>query len=317
MGVGCELRLSDTDLANVKFKMSPSEAMLYLQSTSTTVPQLFNYDSMENFHEKAAASPMHVRHGSSSSSVEGSAPSHSGSITISIPIPSSTSMRNSIAASKNGDTDGRGHQRVGVGMPGKRGPAEDQEEGYRYVTVVPSGKKPCMGSPTGVAAQHPRSSQLPSTSSLSTPPITPLTPVSPPYPHSNQPPHSPELMYVSNSNMSGYNSPYATPIGTPSHTPHQSPLNSPTQHMTCPSSYHLHGHASSHHLPPSSQGAHSRGVASLSTSPRGEEDGAISYRGSIPASGAPPSAIGHINLPGMGVASQLHLQPPTANPSKK
>ena len=54
-----DLALSDTDLANVKFKISPSEAMLYLQSTSTSVSQLFKYDSLDSLHERASlASPL-------------------------------------------------------------------------------------------------------------------------------------------------------------------------------------------------------------------------------------------------------------------
>ena len=124
-----ELALSDTDLANVKFKMSPSEAMLYLQSASTSVSQLFKYDSVDSLHEKTSlASPSTI----STVKVEGgSNGGHSYLQVVSGHSPGSAdggSIKRKLVARKTG-VNGCGHNKSKKrSFRGKRGPEESAKD---------------------------------------------------------------------------------------------------------------------------------------------------------------------------------------------
>lgn len=352
-GVDNDLLLADTDLVNVRFKMSPSEAMMYLQSASTSMPQLFKYDSMDNIHEKTSVSLAQPQQEVNNSATEGSNQSYSGTrlpSLISVPILSSYTTTNapgasdrqtcagsttqkvsgSISNSNNGDADGCSHYKGGVVVPGKRGPTDEveREEGLPHLMLAHRGKKQCMegsmgGGMANLGQSHYHSSQR--SSSLSTPPITPLTPITPSHPHgstSSQPSsriQSPEPMCQGGNTMSAYNSPYVTPHDTPAHTPQQSPLNSPT-HISHPppgSFHHARGPPTSHPIPASLLGAASVGGGPLAD--RSPGDGGANRGGPITSScGSPssalPTGVGHFSLSSV---SRVHLQPPPApNPGE-
>lgn len=244
-----ELQLCDTDLANVKFKMSPSEAMQYLESASTTVPQLFKYDSLR---ERSAQTPGKPQR-ENCSTAEGRAPS----------LTNVPGVRHAQAGGS--DAEGRGHSKRGVVRNARAGGSDAEECGHSKggVVVKLSSEDGLEESQTLAKKVCLKGAGLTNLArggggNLSTPPLTPITPS---HPHSqppsrhhspahlhSQPPsrqHSPEP--VCTNNMSAYDSPYVTPHGTPTHTPLQSPLSSPTALLSHPGSYHHHhAHPVSH-----------------------------------------------------------------------
>ena len=260
-----ELALSDTDLGNVKFKMSPSEAMLYLQSNSTSVSQLFKYDSVDSLHENSSlASPPNIE----GIKIEGS-DGHSYVRVVSGHSPDPTSAENA-AAMRSGAQAGlngcaQNPRREGS-FRGKRGPeqaaraamevmkecgGEDPAEDVQLrLAGVPS-KKPraeapgmslaSCGSVPLTLSNHTHSC-LATRGSVSTPPLTPVSPVQPNlrYPHS-QPSsrlNSPEplatgsVMAPSGStphvpSLTNNRSAYTSPYVTPHGTPVHTPYQSP------------------------------------------------------------------------------------------
>lgn len=284
--IGDELQLCDTDLENVKFKLSPSEAMLYLQSASTTVPQLFKYDSMDGIHAKSA---VQVHRDNSTASEEGNLSQSS------VCAPAVEQSGRHTLADGN---DPRGC-REGVVLKVRQG--SDDEPGGKAALA----KRLHLDKEGVVHLAQYRSSQLPPNGgSLSTPP---LTPIALSHPHSeppsrhhspsclhSQPPshHSPDSMIVGNDVC--YASPYVTPHGTPTHTPIQSPLSSPTL-LSHPPNYHLH---------PASSSAQQGGMAI-----NGERWPPITQP-PLDFLTSPPTSMSHFNM--SGVPSQLHLQPPPA-----
>ncbi len=249
-----ELKLSDTDLANVKFKMSPSEAMLYVQSASTSVPQLFKYDSLENINEKYLGSPQEkvaMERGSVSASNNARVASPTGASipTSSASVPTSSAVPVTTATS-SGSARATNSFKAGVDIvSGKRGPRDQylEENGHTAVTRKKQRVEPITLGHYQASSSSSSSLRVPS-SNLSTPPMTPHTPITPTHPHSQASSrvNSPD---IHNNNLSAYNSPYVTPHGTPVHTPHQSPLPSPTK-VLHPPNYH---HPMSHGLPSSHQ----------------------------------------------------------------
>ena len=256
-----ELALADTDLANVKFKLSPSEAMLYLQATATSVSQLFKYDGPDGSHSKTSAeSPVGLEtvgtddiysREASNSGIGGASLNRDPSVASGGAIMSVTEWPG---------TNGSG-LRHGGRLRGKRGPEEaarmmSEGEGERFVPEAPSKKQLLMSGDVvvsdGIAptlhAHHLHTRRLPSRGSLSTPPLTPISPS-----HSSQFSHSPELATLETTTASpfvseqfnninrtfSYTPPCVTPNGTPMTTPYQSPLQSPVLNPT----YYSHQHS--------------------------------------------------------------------------
>lgn len=286
--VSDELQLCDTDLENVKFKLSPSEAMLYLQSASTTVPQLFKYDSIESIHAKSTVQV--------SSTVTASEEGHLSRSSVGVPV---TEQSRRHARTDGIDPKGFGHVREGVVLKVRQSSDDDK---------AALAKRLCLDGEGLAHMTQYWSSQLPPNGS--TPLLTPSTPS---HPHS-QPPsrhhspscshtqtpsqhHSPDQMIVNNMY------PYVTPHGTPTNTPIQSPLSSPTLvSLSHPPNYHLH--PASH--PNSSQ----QGGMPFN----GERWPPITQPGDFLSSSPSPS-VSHFNM--SGVPSQLHLQPPpVASPGR-
>lgn len=288
-----ELELSDTDLANVKFRMSPSEAMLYLQSASTTVPQLFKYDSLDSLSVLTPVQTPQENSIEGRTNVPSGRPVHSGRPVIS----TGPSGRHSKADGSAGDSEDHSHSFKRDAVVRVRLSAEDENPSLA--------KKLCVDG-LEYWGTHP---PPPPNGSLSTPPVTPLTPITPSHPHSHPPsrhhsPHShppsrhntPEPMCANN--LASYNSPYVTPHGTPAHTPLQSPISSPT--LVSHPHHHLHAH-------PNPNSTLQGGVPVNTPSSM--------HREKLPGESWPqpgefltssPSSMSHFNM--AGVTSQLHLQ---------
>lgn len=341
MGQNQDLALSDTDLANVKFKLSASEAMLYLQSTSTTVSQLFKYDGQDGVHATDSASGLECigiegSNGQSSNSILAG----SGLSPSPLALTSSMSVRGSGRAGMNGCSRNSRQE-----LRGKRGPEEaararkeEDEEEEKYMTL-PTKKQLMASGEVGVAVgsgimgrSHYSHARLPSRSSLSTPPLTPISPTLSQHSHSrpssglNSPePTSGETVVANaaaaaftgvgngisdSSNLTAYISPCGTPHSPPVHSPpHQSPLHSPPL-----TPYYQHHLLSAPHALPTPT-PHPHSVSTTATSSvsgkvmpptKNLHTGPLNMSTSTQVrnylAASPPSALSSLNLPGFSTA---------------
>lgn len=283
---GEDLLLCDTDLANVKFKMSPSEAMLYMQSASASVPQLFKYDSLDSLNEKPVLSSAQNYNVATEGLISASQSNLTNDVRASHSMPeASTDLgpanRHTQFHATKSNAEGCGHFKGVTGVQLKRGSTAEMEE------CATLGKK--LRLEMAHLMQYQTSQFPPSAVSVSSPPITPLTPLTPSHLHSQPPSRTltPEPL-CTNSTMSAY----VTPHATPSHTPHHSPLSSPT-HMSHPASYHGH-------LP-------SQGATGLGGAPPKDVFAGDNWPTAQIFTTSSPS-MSHLNL--SGVPSQLQFQPP-------
>ena len=340
-----DLRLSDTDLANVKFKMSTSEAMLYLQSASTSVTQLFKYDSSENINEKTDGGDSKSNPEINTNSTERLNLSSSGtsSTVINVSRHVSSQAKNSNSSSENGCDLGkkgavfqggkrgiRGEQEENVQcmLPGKKQCREEHEGGggggitlmipggsnTQRINLSPNSSATSNGgsvTPGGngsVLGQYHRSVQLSTGSSLSTPPITPLTPLTPTQSHdqSSSRLNSPELEVVITNSNDGNNNNIST-YNSPYVTPHGTPVHTPHQ-SPLSSPTRLPHPSTSYQFPPGfSKTGRGLGVP-METRSLAEEGmvSSTSQARNFHFSTSSPSTLNSMNLTGF-----THLQPQT------
>lgn len=207
----------EVDLEHLKFNVSSPESFMY-SVLDSTVPQLFNYDSLENIHEKSGGSPetKHsdnlTRSGSHSNVLKVTAGGRDG-----MDVVAALSPPRLIKAEAGTSTVRRPNDEAQV-LPGKRGPdlqATIQAKRQRLETALSN------ITPRQPVASFQAAVQAAAQQSLSQP--ASLL-------------NSPESVAGA---MSAYASqettPYATPIGTPSH----SPLPSPSHAHMFPSSSRL------------------------------------------------------------------------------
>lgn len=335
-----ELALSDTDLANVKFKLSPSEAMQYLQSASTSVSQLFKYDSVDSLPEKSSlASPPNVE----KIKVEKS-DGYNYVRVVSEHSPASTSsesagvVRSGMQSGINGCAQRHpGREQM---FRGKRGPdeaaraameamtegggeddsveeAEMKFAGIKKLRVEPPGMVGVGGSVSSNMRNHTHS-HIATRGSVTTPPLTPISPVHPNtmYSHSrpssrlNSPEPSAGMGGVAPSGpvppvppLNNNRSTYASPYVTPHGTPGHTPYQSPLPSpLHTPTLQHQpHTFPSVPQTSPSSSHFSSPGPAVAgSNHMRSAMDGGHERGFNVATS--PPSALSSLSLPGFSTA---------------
>ena len=302
-----ELQIGDTDLAHLKFNVSPPEAMLYLDSS--TVPQLFNYDSLENIHEKSGGSPskISVRSGGSNEDLSRSNSnpnlSHSSSGGLSMLATAPTSSGNTIEELtimiKRAQAEGVHnpmYQQLGT-LVGKHG---FQSLSTSSGTLASKRQRlDSSSSAIALGSYHPVQHNPASLSA-------PHTPCAPNHHHPPSQPssrlNSPEpggigSMYNSH-NTTPYHTPLATPHATPTHTPIHSPQPSPS-----------HTSHSRFHYNPTVANApallHAPGGSCVATS----SNLAPPQQGMLIAAASPPSAMNPLALPGFSPQNNILIQP--------
>ena len=204
----------ETDLEHLKFGVASPESFMY-SVLDSAVPQLFNYDSLENIHERsgggAGGSPLRGT-GEGSRTGSNSNLAHGSSVPMLVRVGSSGSINKKVPGEAG--SEGR------ISVLSKRSEPRDLQNALQL-----QGKRMKLESALSVIT--PRQPIASYSSSASAPPSRSQS--------LSQPPsivNSPESMV---GNTSAYNSqettPYATPIGTPAHSPLPSPTHTHSQHL--------------------------------------------------------------------------------------
>ena len=200
-----DLDLEETDLEHLKFNISSPESFIY-SVLDSAVPQLFNYDSTENLHEKGLGSPAKALGKSREDLTRTSSDPN-------LLMAVSTSLPTLIKADSSGSLAKRPTGEEGAGFFLKRSGQDPQSS-------LQAKKQRIEYVLSNVAARQPAG--LHSTASPPQPALVNSQPSSMV--------NSPES--TSAMDMSVHNSqdttPYATPHSTPAQTPVHSPLPSPS-----------------------------------------------------------------------------------------
>ena len=262
----------ETDLEHLKFGVASPESFMYAVLDSAA-PHLFNYDSLENIHERsgggAGGSPLRVVGEGSRSDSNSNLAHGSSSVPRLVKAGSSGSINKKAQGEEGVD--------CGSSLHSKRGASNDLQNALQF-------QEKKMKLESALSAITPRQPIASYSFASSVPPSRSQS--------LSQPPsvvNSPESMA---GNTSAYNSqentPYATPIGTPAHSPLPSPSHTYLQH--------------SHHVPHLIQKfPHS------SSNPRATLSGHVTHSISGGSFATPSHPAATVSIPGLNQPSNSIL----------